>query len=255
MRGVRQQWVLLPPGTDEATAEPGSVPVVVLSHGGPQGCWDDGFGLRWNPQVWASAGFACVLTNFTGSTSFGQELTDAIQGDWGGQPAADVVAGLAAAVRAHPCIDASRAAVCGASFGGFMVHWLQSHAPPGTFRCAVSHAGLFDMRSFYFATEELWFPERDFGGTYWERPDAYERFNPARFVQHWRTPMLVISGGKDFRVPQEQGLGAFTALRRQGVPARMLVLPEASHWVQDATQFVLWTREMLAWAGKYCENE
>ncbi|KAA0170938.1 hypothetical protein FNF28_01216 [Cafeteria roenbergensis] len=255
VRGVRQQWVLLPPGTDEATAEPGSVPVVVLSHGGPQGCWDDGFGLRWNPQVWASAGFACVLTNFTGSTSFGQELTDAIQGDWGGQPAADVVAGLDAAVRAHPCIDASRAAVCGASFGGFMVHWLQSHAPPGTFRCAVSHAGLFDMRSFYFATEELWFPERDFGGTYWERPDAYERFNPARFVQHWRTPMLVISGGRDFRVPQEQGLGAFTALRRQGVPARMLVLPEASHWVQDATQFVLWTREMLAWAGKYCENE
>ena len=247
----RHQWVLLPPGLDEASAPAATVPVVVLVHGGPQGSWNDDFHRRWNAQVWASQGFACVMPNFTGSTGFGQDLVDAISGDWGGQPAADVVAGLAAAAKAHPSIDLGRAVLCGASYGGFMVHWLQSHAPAGTFRCSVSHAGLFDMRSFYYATDELWFPEHDFGGTYDEVPAAYERFNPARFAALWRTPMLVIAGGRDFRVPQEQALGAFTALRRKGVPARLLVLPEASHWVSDAAQFCRWHREMLVWAGEW----
>jgi dipeptidyl aminopeptidase/acylaminoacyl peptidase len=246
-----QQWVLLPPGVDAESAAAGSLPVMVLVHGGPQGSWCDDFTRRWNPQVFAAQGFACVMTNFTGSTGFGQAFCDGIRLDWGGQPAADVLAGLAAAAKQFPCLDMRRAVCCGASYGGYMVNWMQSFAPVGTFRCLISHAGLFDMRSFYYATDELWFPEHDFGGAYHDNPGAYERFNPAAFVSKWRTPMLITAGGKDFRVPQEQALAAFTALKRRDVPARLVVLPEASHFVSDPTQYVLWTREMIAWAADW----
>lgn len=246
-----QQWVLLPPGVDATSAAPASVPVMVLVHGGPQGSYGDDFHRRWNPQVFAAQGFACVMTNFTGSTGFGQAFCDAIRGDWGGQPAADVLGGLKAAAAAWPCLDLRRAVCCGASYGGYMVNWMQSFAPAGTFRCLIGHAGLFDLRAFYYSTDELWFPEHDFGGTYGENSNGYERFNPARFAPLWRTPMLLTTGGRDFRVPQEQALAAFTALKRNGVAARLLVLPEASHFVTDPTQFVLWTREMVAWAADW----
>jgi pimeloyl-ACP methyl ester carboxylesterase len=245
------EWVVFPPGVDPSTAAPASLPLVCLVHGGPQGDWSDAFEQRWNVQLWAAQGFVCVMPNFTGSKGFGQAFTDAIQGDWGGWPAADVIHGVEAVYKHFPCVDRTRAVVAGASYGGYMVNWLQAQAPRGMFCAAVSHAGLFDMRSFYFSTEEIWFPEHDFGGHALENPEAYEAFNPCRFASLWRTPMLITAGGQDFRVPQEQALSAFTALRRQGVAARLMVLPEASHWVTNGVQYVRWVREMLAWAIKW----
>jgi dipeptidyl aminopeptidase/acylaminoacyl peptidase len=225
-------------------------PIAFLIHGGPQGSFADQFHYRWNPQVYAAAGYGVVFVDFHGSTGYGQAFTDSIGGDWGGKPLVDLQRGLAAALAAYPWLDGERACALGASYGGYMVNWIAGNWPE-RFRCLVNHDGLFDLRMMYFATEELWFPEREFGGPYYAEPTAYENHNPVHYVTNWRTPMLVVHGALDYRVPDTQALATFTALQRQGIESRLLWYPDENHWVLKPANSVQWHREVLGWLGRY----
>jgi dipeptidyl aminopeptidase/acylaminoacyl peptidase len=225
-------------------------PVAFLIHGGPQGSFGNHFHYRWNPEVYSGAGYAAVMVDFHGSTGYGQAFTDSISRDWGGKPLIDLQKGLAAALQKYPWMDGDRVAALGASYGGYMINWIAGQWPD-RFRCLVNHDGPFDLRSMYYTTEELWFPEWEQAGPYWKHPEEYEKFNPVLFVDKWKSPMLVIHGANDFRVPLGQGLGAFTALQRQGIPSRFLYFPDESHWVQKPANSIQWHEEVLGWLARW----
>jgi dipeptidyl aminopeptidase/acylaminoacyl peptidase len=224
-------------------------PVAMLIHGGPQGSFGNHFHYRWNPQVYAGAGYAAIFIDFHGSTGYGQAFTDAISGDWGGAPFEDLMKGLDFALAKYPFLDGGRVAALGASYGGYMINWIAGHTD--RFKALVNHDGLFDTRAAYYSTEELWFPEWEFKSTPWQNPDSYAKHNPADFVQNWKTPMLVIHGGQDFRVVDTNGLSAFTALQRKGVPSRLLYFPEENHWVLRPQNSVRWHQEVLGWLDRW----
>lgn len=228
----------------------GTVPAILYIHGGPQGSFNDGWSSRWNPRVLASQGYAVISVDFHGSTGYGQAFTDAINQDWGGKPLEDLQKGFAAALASDPQIDGDKACAMGASYGGYMVNWIAGKWPE-RFDCLVQHDGLFDMRSFYYATEELWFPRWDFGGSYTEVPENYEKWNPVNHVSNWQTPMLVITGEKDYRVPYTQGLQSFTALQEQGVPSKLLVFPDENHWVLKPANSLQWHNTVFDWLDSY----
>jgi len=140
----------------------------------------------------------------------------------------------------------------GASYGGYMINWLEGHTD--RFRCLINHDGLFDLRSMYYSTEELWFPEWETGGPVWDNPEGYRKFSPSQFVENWSTPMLIVHGGKDFRVPETQGFATFTALRRRGVEARLLYYPDENHWVLHPQGALLWHQEVLGWMDRWTKN-
>ncbi len=225
-------------------------PVAFLIHGGPQGSFGNHFHYRWNPQVYAGAGYAAVMVDFHGSTGYGQAFCDSIRGDWGGKPLEDLKKGLAAALERYPWMDGKRVAALGASFGGYMINWIAGQWPD-RFRCLVNHDGNLDERAAYFMTEELWFPEWDHEGTPWENPESYEKHNPLRFVQNWKTPMLVIHGGRDYRVVDTQGIATFTALQRRGIPSRFLYFPDENHWVLKPNNSILWHETVLDWLNRW----
>ena len=225
-------------------------PVAFLIHGGPQGSFGNDFHYRWNPQTYAGAGYAVVMIDFHGSVGYGQAFTDSISRDWGGKPLEDLQKGLAAAVERFPFLDGERVCALGASYGGYMVNWVAGRWPDG-FRCLVNHDGVFDTRAMYYTTEELWFPEWEFAGPYYENPELHERWNPVNHVDRWTTPMLVIHGSLDYRVPLGQGLGAFTALQRQGIPSRFLHFPDENHWVLSPANSVLWHDTVLDWLDRW----
>ncbi len=225
-------------------------PVAFLVHGGPQGSFGNHFHYRWNPQVYAGAGYVAVMIDFHGSTGYGQAFTDAIRADWGGKPLVDLKKGLAHVEKTYPFVDGDRVCALGASYGGFMMNWIAGNWPD-RFRCLVNHDGVFDMRSMYYATEELWFPEWEQKGPYYANPKQHEKHNPARFVDRWKTPMLVIHGSRDYRVPIEQGLAAFTALVRRGIEARFVHFPDENHWVLRPKNAVRWHEEVLGWLDRH----
>ena len=228
-------------------------PVAFLIHGGPQESFDNSFHYRWNPQAYAGAGYAVVMVDFHGSTGYGPAFTDSIQGDWGGKPLEDLQKGLAAALKRYPSMDAERVGALGASFGGYMINWIAGNWP-SRFRCLVNHDGNIDERMAYFDTEELWFPERDHLGTPWDNPDSYEKHNPVNFVKNWKTPMLVIHSAMDFRVAETQGLGTFNALRRLGIPGKLLYFPDENHWVQKPHNSILWHETVMDWLDRWLKN-
>ena len=232
----------------------GPMPAVLYVHGGPQGSFNDGWSSRWNPKVVASQGYAVISIDFHGSAGYGQDFTDSINQDWGGKPLEDLQKGLAAALELDPQIDGSKACAMGASYGGYMMNWIAGKWPD-RFKCLVQHDGLFDMRSFYYATEESWFPRWDFGGSYAEATGEYEKWNPVNHVKNWKTPMLVIAGEKDFRVPYSQGLQSFTALQEQGVPAKLLVFPDENHWVLKPKNSLQWHNTVFDWLATYLGDE
>lgn len=242
-------WVLQPPGL-----KPGQkAPLAYLVHGGPQSSFGNSWSYRWNPQVWAGAGYAVVMVDFHGSTGYGQAFTDSINNDWGGKPLEDLKRGLAAAGARYAWIDTGNACAAGGSYGGFMMNWIAGKWPDG-FKCLVNHAGIFDQRSMYYGTEELWFPEWEFGGPYFARPENYERWNPANHVTAWKTPMLVVHGQLDFRVPYLQGLQTFTALQRQGIDSRLVVFPDENHWILKPQNSLQWHREVLGWLDRHLKK-
>jgi dipeptidyl aminopeptidase/acylaminoacyl peptidase len=228
-------------------------PVAFVVHGGPQGSFQNSWSYRWNLQTFAGHGYGVVTIDFHGSTGYGQAFTDSISGDWGGKPLVDLQKGLAAALERYPWLDGTRVCALGASYGAFMMNWIEG-SWPDRFRCIVSHDGVFDQRMMYYATDELWFPEWEMGGPQYQNPAGYERFNPLDHVAKWRTPMLVIHGEHDFRIPLSQGLGAFTALQRRGIESRLLVFPDENHWVLKPADSLEWYRTVFEWLDSHLKN-
>jgi dipeptidyl aminopeptidase/acylaminoacyl peptidase len=228
-------------------------PVAFLIHGGPQGSFGNIFHYRWNPQTYAGAGYAVVMVDFHGSTGYGQAFCDSIRGDWGGKPLVDLQKGLAAALERYPWMDGDRVGALGASYGGYMINWIAGRWPD-RFRCLVNHDGNLDERMAYFDTEELWFPEWDHQGTPWDNAAGYEEQNPLTLVGNWKTPMLVIHGGQDFRVPLTQGLGTFNALQRRGIPSKLLYFPDENHWVLKPQNSILWHETVIGWLDQWLKK-
>jgi dipeptidyl aminopeptidase/acylaminoacyl peptidase len=239
-------WIVKPVDFDPAK----KYPVAMLIHGGPQGSFGDQFHYRWNPQTYAGRGYVALMIDFHGSTGYGQAFTDAINGDWGGKPLEDLKLGLAAALEKHPWMDGDRVAALGGSYGGYMVNWIAGQMPD-RFKALVSHAGNLDERFAYFATEELWFPEWEHGGTPWENPEGFTKHNPIDYVKNWKTPTLVIHGAKDFRVVETGGFATFTALQRMGIPSRFLYFPDENHWVLKPANSILWHDTVLDWLDQW----
>ncbi|WP_419808348.1 prolyl oligopeptidase family serine peptidase [Sphingomonas sp.] len=229
----------------------GKVPVAFMVHGGPQGSSNDSWSYRWNPAVFAGGGYGLVAIDFHGSTGYGQAFTDSISNNWGGWPLVDLKAGLKAATDRFGWLDGDRACALGASYGGYMMNWIEGQWPD-RFKCIVQHDGVFDSRAMAYETEELWFDEWEHGGkAYYEDPQAFERWNPVNGVAQWKTPMLVITGERDFRIPYTQGLAAFTALQRRNIPSRLLVNADENHWVLKPRNSRQWYAEVLGWMDRW----
>jgi len=221
-------------------------PIAFIVHGGPQGSFGNMFNYRWNAQLWAAQGYGVVMIDFHGSTGYGQAFTDSIARDWGGKPLIDLQKGLAFITEKEKWLDGKNACALGASYGGYMMNWIAGNWPEG-FKCLVNHAGLFDMPSFYGSTEELWFPEHDMGGPVWNKDGDYQKFNPSALVDNWKTPMLVIHGLKDYRVPYAQGLAAFTTLQRKGIESKLVIFPDENHWILKPRNAERWYNEVFDW--------
>lgn len=243
-------YLVKPAGFDKSKR----YPVAFLIHGGPQGSFSNNFHYRWNPQTYAGQGFAAVMIDFHGSTGYGQAFTDSITGDWGGKPLEDLQKGLAAALDRYEFLDGDRVCALGASYGGYMVNWIAGKWPD-RFNCLVNHDGIFDHRAMAYETEELWFTEWEIGGTHFANPDGYEEFNPVHHVGRWKTPMLVIHGELDYRVPVTQGIATFTALQRRGIPSKFLYFEDENHWVLKPHNSLQWHSAVNSWLHEYLSVE
>lgn len=247
--GTKVEGLLIKPPHFDASRK---YPMLLLVHGGPQGAWDDDWGYRWNPEVMAAPGYVVVMINPRGSTGYGQKFTDEIQDDWGGKPYIDLMNGVDYVLAHNSFIDVTRLAEAGGSYGGYMTDWIATHT--GRFRCLISHAGPYDLVSMYGATEELWFVEHDLRGMPWTNQESYAKWSPSTYASQlgkYRTPMLIIEGELDFRVPYTQDLEIFTALQRQAVPSKLIIFPNEGHWVLKPQNSKLWYREFLGWLATY----
>jgi dipeptidyl aminopeptidase/acylaminoacyl peptidase len=231
-------------------------PLLVLIHGGPQSAWNNNWGYRWNPQIFANAGYVVFAPNPRGSVGYGQQFVNEISGDWGGKVYTDLMNGVADVIRRNSFIDRNRIGAAGASYGGYMVNWIEGHNndPRFRFRVLVSHDGVYNLTSMYGATEELWFTDWEFKGTPWTNRAMYERWSPHNFVRNFNTPMLIIHGELDYRVPIGEGLQLFTALQRMGVDSKLLVFPDEGHWVLKPQNSQLWYHTVLDWLDKYLQQ-
>jgi len=226
-------------------------PIAFMVHGGPQGSSNNSWSYRWNPALFAGAGYGLVAVDFHGSTGYGQGFSDAIRNNWGGWPLEDLKKGLDAATAKFTWLDGNNACALGASYGGYMMNWIEGNWPD-RFKCIVQHDGVFDARAMAYETEELWFDEWEHGGhPYYEDPAAFEKWNPVNLVDKWKTPQLVITSEGDYRIPYTQGIAAFTALQRRDIPSRLIVFPGGSHWVLNPKESRQWYREVLGWMGKW----
>jgi dipeptidyl aminopeptidase/acylaminoacyl peptidase len=227
-------------------------PMILLIHGGPQGAWLDNWHGRWNYQMFAATGAGLVIINPRGSTGYGQRFVDEVSKGWGGKVYTDLMNGLDAALRRNAWMDSTRMGAAGGSFGGYMVNWIAGHS--NRFKVLVSHAGPFNLENMYAATEELWFPEWEYGGPFWDPKamrEQYRVYSPHLYAAKFRTPTLVLNGELDYRVPYTEGLSMFTALQRQGVPSRLVVFPDEGHWIAKPQNQRLWWGEVQGWLSKY----
>ncbi len=241
-------WVILPPKFDPSK----SYPMLVYCQGGPQGQIGQFFSYRWNFHLMAAKGYVVLAVNRRGLPGFGQQWNDQISRDWGGQAMKDILASTDSMLT-EPFVDSKRVGAVGASFGGYTVYWLMGNAE-SRFQAMIAHCGVFNLESMYGSTEELFFVNYDLGGPYWSSEStkaSYDAFSPHRFVGNWKTPLLVIHGEKDFRVPITQGLEAFTAAQVQGVPSRFLYFPEEGHWITKPQNGVLWSRVFFDWLDRH----
>jgi dipeptidyl aminopeptidase/acylaminoacyl peptidase len=242
-----QAMLIRPPHFDAAK----KYPLLVLLHGGPQTMWSNAWGYRWNPQVFSAPGYVTLMINRRGSTGYGQKFTDEITGDWGGKAYVDVMDGVDFTLKKYPFTDGSRMAAAGGSYGGYLADWIATHT--GRFKAIISHAGVYDLDSMY-ATEELWFEEHDMQGTPWTNPESYHKWAPATYAAElgkFKTPMLVIDGELDFRVPYTQSLELFNTLQREGVPSKLVIFPDEGHWVLKPQNSRFWYKTFLGWLAEY----
>ena len=242
-------WIVKPSNFDPSK----KWPLVVLIHGGPQGAWEDNWGYRWNPQVFANAGYVVFMPNPRGSTGYGQKFTNEISGDWGGKAYVDIVNGVASVLASNAFLDMQHIGAAGDSYGGYMINWILDHNndPRFKFSVLVSHDGIFNTTDAFGGTEELWFPLWEFKGTPWDNPAQYDQWSPHMFVKNFKTPTLVIHGELDYRLPVTEGLQLFTALQMQGVDSKLLVFPDEGHWVLKPQNSQLWYHTVLDWIGTH----
>lgn len=240
-------WITKPPGFDPLK----KYPVLFLIHGGPQSAWLNVWHARWNSTLFAAPGYVVVAINPRGSTGYGQKFTNEISRDWNGRVYIDLMKGLDYALKTYSYMDSSRVGAAGGSYGGYMVNWIAGQTD--RFKCLISHAGVWDLPSMYGTTEELWFAEWEFGGPPWEKEfwDGYVKQSPSTFAGKIKTPVLITHGALDYRVPETQGFGLFTALQRQGVPSRLVMFPDENHWILKPDNRRVWWNEMHAWLKKY----
>ena len=244
-------FVVKPPNFD-ATRK---YPLVVLIHGGPQSAWNDSWSYRWNPEIFANKGYIVFAPNPRGSTGYGQQFVNDISGDWGGKAYTDIMNGTADLLRRSPFIDRNRIGAAGASYGGYMINWIEGHNndPRFRFKVLVSHDGVYNIESMYGATEELWFTDWEFKGTPWTNPLMYARWSPSKFVKNFKTPILIVHSELDYRVPFGEGLQLFTAVQRMGIDSKLLVFPDEGHWVLKPQNSQLWHHTVLDWLDKYLQ--
>ena len=239
-----QGWLVRPPRFDASK----KYPAIVLIHGGPQGAWNDAWSYRWNPQFFAARGYVVLMPNPRGSSGFGQRFVEEISRDWGGKVYTDLMNGVDW-FSALPYVDATRIGAAGASYGGYMVNWILGHTD--RFKALVSHAGVYNLESMWGVTEELWFPEWEFGGNPVDNPELYEKWSPHRYAKNFRTPTLVTHGELDFRVPIGEAFQLFTTLQRRGVPSRFLYFPDEGHWVLKPQNSKLWHQTVGEWFDRW----
>jgi dipeptidyl aminopeptidase/acylaminoacyl peptidase len=243
-----QSFMVKPYGFQEGR----KYPVLMLIHGGPQGFWGHSWTYRWNAQIFAAAGYLVVMPNPRGSTGYGQKFIDEINGDWGGKPFDDIMTVTDHVAANVPYADPGLMVAAGASYGGYMIDWILGHTQ--RFKALVTHDGVYDLASEFGATEELWFPLWEYGGTPWDKPEDYAKYSPSNFVKDFHTPTLVVHGEQDFRVPYTQGLQLFTALQMQKVPSKLLLFPDEGHWVLKPQNSVLWYKTVIDWLDSYAKK-
>lgn len=239
-------WVVKP-----SDFKPGSkYPLAYLIHGGPQGAWNDQWSTRWNPAVFAEQGYVVIAPNPTGSTGYGQPFTDGIQGQWGGRPYEDLVRGFDYIEHHLDYVDITRAVALGASYGGYMMNWIQGNLLGRKFKALVTHDGVFSMTS-QLASEEQYFPLHDLKGPIWKVPENWAKWDPSRFTEHWQTPHLIIHNELDYRLTIAEGLAAFNVLQMRGIDSAFLTFPDENHWVLNPENSLMWHRTVLNWINKY----
>ena len=238
-------------------------PLAYLIHGGPEGAWEPAWSYRWNPNLWVNHGFAVVMINPHGSSGMGIDFQNAVRYNWGGWPYEDIMLGYDFVVNNFDFIDRDRVGACGASYGGYMINWIQGHNDEKKFKCLVTHDGVFSTITMFYATEEMWFPMSEYcPHDKWgckpyndDERKGYEDYNPEYFAQNWNTPHLIIHGSKDYRIPVTEGISAFTTLQIRGIPSRFLHFPDENHWVLKPSNSIKWYEEVLGWLDKYLDNE
>ena len=257
-------WVMKPSNFSSAK----KYPLAYFIHGGPQGAWTDSWSTRWNPAIFAEQGYVVVAPNPTGSTSYGQQFTDAITEEWGGLPYEDLVKGFEYIKDRLDYVDTDHAVALGASYGGYMMNWMQGHALAKEFKALVCHDGVFSMAN-QLSSDEQYFPNHDLGGPYFTKHQAtWEKWNPARFTGNWSTPMLVIHSELDYRLPISEGLAMFNVLQEKGIESRFLTFPDEwvglspiwvhitdtltrNHWVLKEENSLFWHTVVLNWINKF----
>jgi dipeptidyl aminopeptidase/acylaminoacyl peptidase len=239
-------WVVYPPNFDPSK----KYPTLLYCQGGPQSPLTQTYSFRWNFQLMASQGYIVVAPNRRGMPGHGTKWNEQISKDHGGQVMKDYLSAIDA-VSKEKFVDKDRLGAVGASYGGYSVYMLAG-IHNNRFKSFIAHDGIFDMRSMYGTTEELWFVDWDWGGNYWDKKNAaaqksYTQFNPINYVDKWNTPIMIVQGGKDYRVPIEQGLQAFQAAQLRGIKSKLLYLPDENHWVLSAQNALVWQREFYKW--------
>lgn len=236
-------WVIYPPDFDPAK----KYPTLLYCQGGPQSALSQFYSLRWNFQLMAANGYIIVAPNRRGMPGWGVKWNEVISKDWGGMPMQDYLTAIDAMAE-EPYVDANRLGCVGASYGGYSVYMLAG-MHNNRFKTFIAHDGLFDLKSWYGTTEELWFANWDIGGPYWQKPQpkGYEKFNPSNYVDKWNTPIMIVQGGIDYRVPIEQGLEAFQAAQLRGIKSKLLYLPNENHWVLHPQNALVWQYEFFKW--------
>jgi dipeptidyl aminopeptidase/acylaminoacyl peptidase len=243
-----QAWQVKPPAFDPAK----KYPLLLLMHGGPENAWANQFHFRWNAQLFAAAGYVVILPNFHGSSGFGLKFQDSIKGQWGGAPYEDQMKAVDVAMT-WPYVDTTRLLAAGASYGGYMANWVEGHTD--RFRAIVSHDGLYDMATMWYSSDFVGGTKQELRGTPWDNPQALIDQAPVTYARNFKTPMLVIHGGRDYRVDPSQGLAMFQVLQAMQVPSKLLFFDDENHWVLKPADNILWYHTVLDWLDEWVKPD